>query len=106
MLRRTPEGLALIGPFFELQALGAILAELVKIVMPAAHYFGRHFEPRLKIDYLVKIAFLQTGGEWLERFAGRPFDRAAVEALEALALLAPSMGWQPIRPMAGSSSAG
>jgi hypothetical protein len=80
----------LIGPFFELQSLGAILAELVKIVMPAAHYFGHHLEPRLKIDYLVKIAFLQTGGEWLERFAGRPFDRAAVEELKALALLAPA----------------
>jgi hypothetical protein len=90
ILRRTPEGLALIGPFFELQALGAILAELVKIVTPAAHYFGYHFEPRLKIDYLVKIAFLQTGGEWLERFAGRPFDRTAVEELKALALLAPA----------------
>jgi hypothetical protein len=98
MLRRTPEGLALIGPFFELQALGAILAELVKIVMPAAHYFGHHFEPRLKIDYLVKIAFLQTGGEWLERFAGRPFDRAAVEELKALALLAPAGGASSASP--------
>jgi hypothetical protein len=31
-----------------------------------------------------KVYFLEAGGEWFERYYGRPFDRTEIEEIKAL----------------------
>lgn len=74
LLRPTPNGLALIGPFFEPSALTALFSEFAKNNVPSAMHLVRHFPNRTRLDYLTAIAFLEMSDRWSAHFYATPYE--------------------------------
>ena len=74
LLRPTPNGLALIGPFFELTALTALFSEFAKNNVPSAIHLVRHFSNRTRLDYLTAIAFLELSDRWSAHVYATPYE--------------------------------
>ncbi len=74
LLRPTPNGLALIGPFFEPTALTALFGEFAKNNVPSAMHLVRHFPNRTPLDYLTAIAFLEMSDRWSAHFYATPYE--------------------------------
>jgi len=88
MLRREPNGLAQIGPFFELLTLKALLAELAKTVVPSGMHVIRNFEIRTQLDHLTAIGYLDMSDRWSAYFFGTPYMPVKFSKLRFLAHLA------------------
>ncbi len=67
---KLPDGSHHCGPFFEETALKATISELGKSAIQAAGIFAQFFRPKSKVDYQVKLAFLDIQRVWLKRFFG------------------------------------
>ncbi|GIK98426.1 MAG: hypothetical protein BroJett029_26350 [Alphaproteobacteria bacterium] len=84
MLAPQKGGDAHCGPFFEFTAFKAVYEELTKHSVQAGNAFIRFFTASTVAAYQTKISFIESQGEWAERFYGRPFDRTQIDELRAL----------------------
>ncbi len=72
------------GPFFDLYTLKPLIEELVKLSIQAGTNYNLLIENETKEIMAAKVYFLEAGGEWFERYYGRPFDRTEIEEIKAL----------------------
>lgn len=85
MLTPIPGGDALCGPFYEESAMKACVEELAKLMVQVGELFECFFDMKAKADGLMKMAFLEEKGKWIEKFFGRKFDAQKInEAKEIL----------------------
>jgi hypothetical protein len=85
MLTPQPGGDAHCGPFFEATSFKAVYEELTKHLIQAGTGFMRFFPGKIAADQKMKISFMETQGQWFEKFYNQPFDRKQIEELKALA---------------------
>lgn len=77
MLCPEKNGDAKIGPFVEHAPLGAVLFEMGRLAAEAIHHFGK-FLPTERLEImLVHIKQLEIAEEWMQRFYGREYSKAA-----------------------------
>jgi hypothetical protein len=76
MIRKSPAGLHEFGPFFDGEALSALVAETAKIMLPASTHFCIHFKLRALVDHMTAIGFMEIRDKWEAKFFGEPFEPA------------------------------
>lgn len=79
MLTPTPGGDANCGPFFEATSFKAVYEELTKHLIQAGAGFMRFFPGKTAADQKMKISFMETQGQWFEKFYKQPFDRKQIQ---------------------------
>lgn len=92
MLTSRPGGDVNSGPFFDSTSFKAVYEELVKHLAEAGSVFIQFFPENANKDYVMKISYMETQGQWAEKILGRPFDRSQIDELRALADAIARMG--------------
>jgi hypothetical protein len=83
MLTAAGSDLGIVGPFFELKSLDAVLSELAKIMMQAGAQF-RFFEEKTLLDYQMMLSYLKAQADWADHFWGAKTDRTQIDEIQAM----------------------
>jgi len=70
LMLKLPTGDHHCGPFFEGTAMSTTISELGKSSVQAAGIFALFFSGKSKVDFQIKLAFLDLQKAWLKRFFG------------------------------------
>jgi hypothetical protein len=83
MLTAAGSDLGIIGPFFELKSLDAVLSELAKVMMQAGAQ-SRFFEEKTLNDYRMMLDYLTAQADWADHFWGAKTDRTQIGEIQAM----------------------
>jgi hypothetical protein len=72
------------GPFFDPTALKALIEELARITVQAGCNYSPFFKGDTKQKMETKLHLMEVGGEWMEMYYGRYFDRREVDEMKAM----------------------
>lgn len=82
---QLPDGNHHCGPFFDERPFRATISELGKSAVQAGGIFSQFFDAKSKVDFGIKITFLEVKQQWLKRFFGtEPIDATELSEMRAM----------------------